>query len=275
MSTIQGGQQWPAAITRQTLQLLLNRHPQPHYVSAAGQALAVSRIEHCATAGGNQVAFARAQGGQGITLTAAKAWLAFKFENSGDRNPELLFDPLISVDKMQAEAIRNTSAYRCFARAHRADKGQIGSWIHQPMLAFALSQSILSTMLRFFLLFVILLVGLFGFRITNFASEHFTVPFTGVLAKVSGWIIMLFDANVATEGVVIRSLTNGFAVGIAPGCDGIEAVIILVAAVLAFPAPWKHKLAGLVIGFFAIQALNLVRIISLFYMGQYSQIAFD
>ncbi|MGQ0800192.1 MAG: exosortase H [Pseudomarimonas sp.] len=130
-------------------------------------------------------------------------------------------------------------------------------------------------MLRFFLLFVTLLVALFGFRITNFAREHFTLPFTGLLADVSGWLITLFDANVATEGVVIRSLSNGFAVAIAPGCDGIEAVIILVAAVLAFPAPWKHKLVGLVIGFFAIQALNLVRIISLFYMGQYSQVAFD
>ena len=130
-------------------------------------------------------------------------------------------------------------------------------------------------MLRFFVLFVALLVALFGFRITNFAREHFTLPFTGVLADVSGWLITLFDANVSTEGVVIRSLTNGFAVAIAPGCDGIEAVIILVAAVLAFPAPWKHKVVGLVIGFFAIQALNLVRIISLFYMGQYSQVAFE
>ena len=32
---------------------------------------------------------------------------------------------------------------------------------------------------------------------------------------------------------------------------------------------------GAVIGFFCIQALNLVRIISLFYMGQWSQVAFD
>jgi exosortase H (IPTLxxWG-CTERM-specific) len=86
---------------------------------------------------------------------------------------------------------------------------------------------------------------------------------------------MLFDRNVVAEGIVIRSLENGFAVAIAPGCDGIEAVIILVAAVLAFPSPWKHKLVGIGIGFIAIQALNLVRIISLFYMGQWSQVAFD
>ncbi|MFA5684384.1 MAG: exosortase H [Lysobacteraceae bacterium] len=130
-------------------------------------------------------------------------------------------------------------------------------------------------MVRFFLLFIVLLVALFGFRITHFAHEHVTLPFTSVLASVSGWLITLFDSNVAAEGIVIRSLSNGFAVAIAPGCDGIEAVIILVAAVLAFPAPWKHKLAGVVVGFFAIQGLNLVRIISLFYMGQWSKVAFD
>lgn len=130
-------------------------------------------------------------------------------------------------------------------------------------------------MLRFFLLFVVLLVALFAFRISNFAAEHLTIPFTGVLAHISGGLIQLFDFDVAAEGVVIRSLSNGFAVAIAPGCDGIEAVIILVAAVLAFPAPWKHKLAGIAIGFLAIQSLNVVRIVSLFYLGQWSRVAFD
>ncbi len=143
------------------------------------------------------------------------------------------------------------------------------------MLAFAADLPAALAMLRFFLLFVTLLVALFGFRITNFARDHVTLPFTGVLADVSGWLIMLFDDAVMTEGIVIRSLENGFAVAIAPGCDGIEAVIILVSAVLAFPSPWLHKLVGILIGFIAIQALNLVRIISLFYMGQYSQVAFD
>lgn len=120
-----------------------------------------------------------------------------------------------------------------------------------------------------------LLVVLFAARITTFATEWVTVPFTGVLAWISGTLIKLFDSGVTTHGVIIESLDNGFAVQIAPGCDGIEAVIILVSAILAFPAPWKHKLAGIAIGFVAIQALNLVRIISLFYLGQWNQVWFD
>jgi exosortase H (IPTLxxWG-CTERM-specific) len=102
-----------------------------------------------------------------------------------------------------------------------------------------------------------------------------TLPFTGILADISAFLIKAFDSDVVSHGVIIESLSTGFAVQIAPGCDGIEAVIILVSAILAFPAPWKHRVVGMVIGFFAIQGLNLVRIISLFYMGQWNQTWFD
>ena len=130
-------------------------------------------------------------------------------------------------------------------------------------------------MLRFFLLFITLLVGLFGLRITQFMHDWVTEPFTGVLAKISAFLIQLYDDDVISHGIIIQSQSNGFAVAIAPNYDGIEAVIILVAAIMAFPSPWKHKLVGIGIGFLAIQALNLVRIISLFYMGQWDRNWFD
>jgi exosortase H (IPTLxxWG-CTERM-specific) len=130
-------------------------------------------------------------------------------------------------------------------------------------------------MIRFFFLFMALLVGLFGLRITTFMAEWVTVPFTGVLAAISAFLVKLFDDDVISYGVVIQSQSTGFAVQIAPGCDGIEAVIILISAIGAFPSPWKHKFVGIAIGFVAIQALNLVRIISLFYLGQWNQVWFD
>ena len=130
-------------------------------------------------------------------------------------------------------------------------------------------------MIRFFVLFVVLLVSLFTLRISKIGHDYVTEPFTALLANISAFLIKLWDKDVISYGVVIQNSANGFAVGIAPGCDGIEAVIILVSAILAFPSPWKHKLVGIVLGFIAIQALNLVRIISLFYMGQWSQTMFD
>jgi len=45
--------------------------------------------------------------------------------------------------------------------------------------------------------------------------------------------------------------------------------------VLAFPAPWKNKLIGLAAGVVAVQGLNIVRVISLFYLGQWNYKVFE
>ena len=68
---------------------------------------------------------------------------------------------------------------------------------------------------------------------------------------------------------------DGPGIEIVAGCNGVEAVLILISAVLAFPAPWKYKFAGIGIGFVAIQALNLVRIISLYYLLLWNRVWFD
>ena len=130
-------------------------------------------------------------------------------------------------------------------------------------------------MFRFTILFVVLLLGLFTLEVLEPVDRHVIVPFTSVLADISTWLIGLFDEDAVASGKVIRSLSTGFAVSIERGCNGVEAVIILAAAIFAFPAPWKHKLAGFAVGFVAIQALNLVRIISLFYLGQWSMTWFE
>ena len=130
-------------------------------------------------------------------------------------------------------------------------------------------------MIRFFVLFTVLLVGLFTLEILQPAEKYVILPFTSFVADVSVWIIQAFDDNVMAISNVIRDKTTGFGVRIERGCNGVEAVIILFAAIFAFPAPIKHKLVGFVIGFFAIQGLNLVRIVSLFYLGQWNQVAFE
>ncbi len=132
-----------------------------------------------------------------------------------------------------------------------------------------------NSMIRFFVLFSVLLVGLFTLEILQPVEKYVILPFTSAIADVSVWIIQTFDDNVVATANVIRDKTNGFGVRIERGCNGVEALIILFAAIFAFPAPFRNKLLGFAIGFFAIQALNLVRIISLFYLGQWNQVAFE
>jgi exosortase H (IPTLxxWG-CTERM-specific) len=130
-------------------------------------------------------------------------------------------------------------------------------------------------MIRFFVLFSVLLVGLFTLEILQPAEKYVILPFTSFIADISAWILQFFDDNVVAISNIIRDKTTGFGVRIERGCNGVEALIILFAAIFAFPAPFKHKLIGFTIGFFAIQALNMVRIVSLFYLGQWNQVAFE
>lgn len=132
-----------------------------------------------------------------------------------------------------------------------------------------------TAMLRFALMFPLLIVLLFAAYLLQPVEQYIVNPFTSVLATISSWLIDLFDDDAIAMGKVIQSASTGFAVSIERGCNGLEAVIILFAALFAFPAPLKHRLIGFAIGFVAIQSLNLVRIISLFYIGQWSQVWFD
>ncbi|MDR2173853.1 MAG: exosortase H [Burkholderiales bacterium] len=130
-------------------------------------------------------------------------------------------------------------------------------------------------MIRFFILFLVILAVLFGLELTPWAERWFVEPWTIILAKISTWLVTLFDSQVEATGRVMRSLANGFGVSIEKGCNGIEATIVLVSAMLAFPSPWKHKIIGILSGFVAVQALNVVRVISLFYLGQWNETAFE
>jgi exosortase H (IPTLxxWG-CTERM-specific) len=130
-------------------------------------------------------------------------------------------------------------------------------------------------MVRFFILFLVLQAVLFGAELTPWAQQYFVVPWTNQLASISAGIVTLVDPTVASFGKVLRSTQNGFAVSIEAGCNGVEATIVLLAAVLAFPAPWKNKVYGLLGGIAAVQGLNVIRVISLFYLGQWDFQVFE
>ncbi len=130
-------------------------------------------------------------------------------------------------------------------------------------------------MLRFFLVFLVIQGVLFTAELTSLAQRLVIVSFTEGVASISAGLIKLFDAGVISYGKVIQDLETGFAVSIEAGCNGVEATIVLLAALMAFPAPWRNRLWGLLIGFLTIQGLNILRIISLFYIGQWDMKVFE
>ena len=130
-------------------------------------------------------------------------------------------------------------------------------------------------MKRFAILFAVIVVALFAAQLTPIAQALVVDPWTSSVAHVATWVAKAFDSSVAVDGATLYSPTTGFAVTILSGCNGLEAMIVLLAAIVAYPAPWKHRAAGLAGGALAVQLLNIVRIVSLFYIGQWSLKVFE
>lgn len=130
-------------------------------------------------------------------------------------------------------------------------------------------------MLRFVIIFIFSLALLFTLSLYTPVERVIIAPITLAIAWSSACLMHLFDSQVVSEGDMIRNSLNGFGIQVVRGCNAIDAVLILTAAMLAFRSPWKYKLLGIGLGFIAIQLLNLVRIISLFYLGQWNQLWFQ
>jgi len=96
-------------------------------------------------------------------------------------------------------------------------------------------------------------------------NDHVVDPYTTFVARESSVVLNLLGERATVVGQVLKS--PRFSVTIFNGCNGLEAILIFVSGVLAFPAPWVRKLVGVVLGFVAIQVFNVVRVVSLFYVG--------
>lgn len=116
---------------------------------------------------------------------------------------------------------------------------------------------------------------LFTIELLNPVQAAVIQPFTTFLAWIAASVILPFDDTVISSGRVLRDSVSGFAVSIEAGCNGVEASIVLIAGVLAFPATWGQRLAAITLGFTAIQVLNVLRIVSLFYLGQWTLEIFE
>ena len=127
--------------------------------------------------------------------------------------------------------------------------------------------------LRFVLIFACSLLIGFGVLVTP-QAQSVTGKFSRALVSVSNGLIRMCGGHATQNGAILRA-PGGFAVEMRDGCNAVNVTILLCCAVLAFPAPWRMKAAGLLAGIAIIQAVNIFRFITLFYLGQYSMTWFD
>ena len=92
-------------------------------------------------------------------------------------------------------------------------------------------------------------------------------PYTEFLAEAVAAIVNLFGAGAVATGA--RVYSPRYSMDIAMGCDGVEASCLYLAGVLAFPSSWRARLIGFAFGVPLIQAINLTRLVALYYVGMY------
>lgn len=119
-------------------------------------------------------------------------------------------------------------------------------------------------MLRFLAIAgVLLLAYCFPYK-ENGISERFFDSFLAGYARLARVAIALFDPSASVFG---NEIHGRYAVRIIKGCDAMEAKILFVAAMLAFPGAWRPKLAVALAGVSVLTLVNLLRITSLYIAG--------
>lgn len=126
---------------------------------------------------------------------------------------------------------------------------------------------------KFIVVFLVLLAAFEVPLLIDSVDRSVIRPFTTRLAAISGVLIRAAGTNVTVSGTTI--LGSCFAVDIHNGCNGLEASLFLIAAVLAFPAPPRMKAIGAAAGFGVVQLANVIRIVSLYLIGCYRRQWFE
>lgn len=90
-------------------------------------------------------------------------------------------------------------------------------------------------------------------------------PLTRGYAVLAAKALGGLGVDVVRRGSLILSRDGDIALEIAPVCTGYFLFWMYLGAVLAFPAGWLQRAKGLALGLVLIFALNIVRIVSLYF----------
>jgi exosortase H (IPTLxxWG-CTERM-specific) len=97
--------------------------------------------------------------------------------------------------------------------------------------------------------------------------------YTNSIVKITSKILQTVGIQSSVNGSIIY--LPSIALDVRFGCNGLEAVMIYTVAVISYPARWRIRAAGIVVGFIVIQVLNIIRIVALGYAGVHMKEMFE
>jgi exosortase/archaeosortase family protein len=121
--------------------------------------------------------------------------------------------------------------------------------------------------LKFLLGFIGCMSLFYFFYYSGWYKNYLEFPFLNAQVQVSNALLHLFGQNTAVDGTTISS--PEFSVNVKNGCDGLEAMAILISGILIFPVTFRYKIPGLLLGVIILLFANLLRIAGLYLAGLY------
>lgn len=129
-------------------------------------------------------------------------------------------------------------------------------------------------LVRFYLLFGYFLALLYLCLHFDWTHETIAVHLPEIVAKMVSGLLTFFGFSSRSYGTTITVL-NGQPFRIIYHCTGLFLMAIYSSAVLAFPATWRQKAIGLVLGLPLLFVANLLRLVALGIAGRFSPELFD
>ncbi len=131
------------------------------------------------------------------------------------------------------------------------------------------------TPLRFSLAFVVTFAALMAsFEASRgTAFERFIIEDL-ILVPTTG----LINAVIPKEHVTLvgRTMVSpGANLNVTRGCEGVEMFLMLVAGIMVFPATWKRRVQGLLLGSILAYVLSIARLMALHFVLRYSPSAWQ
>lgn len=128
--------------------------------------------------------------------------------------------------------------------------------------------------LQFLVLFPIFFLILQGITYTVY-SQIFPFVVETAHVDVATSIINVLDSGVHAVSKGNAITCKGWSITVARGCDGIDGIIIILSALLAFPMGFYRKIGGVSLGLLIMYCANLFRIVALFFILGYWPEMFD
>lgn len=154
------------------------------------------------------------------------------------------------------------------------NKGRRKSKAAQPKKGFSFSLKDKHPIFKFLLGFIGCMAVFYLFYNSSLYKNFLEEPFLHAQASISNGLLRLFGHDTTASGATIAS--SDFSVNIKEGCDGLEAIAILVSGIMIFPANWRLKLTGLGWGILTLLVLNIFRIAGLYIIGlNFSETVFE